>query len=62
MAVFYLKNRPSKRADGLRRNKVENEVSFRRFIGVSGSLRHRFRWPELFSWVEVEYNVKTSKR
>ena len=47
------KKRPSKRAAGLRRNKVENEALFRRFIGVSGSLRRRFRWPELFSWVGV---------
>ena len=53
MAVFYLKKRPSKRADGLRRNKAENEAFFRSFIGVSDSLRRRFRWPELFSWVDI---------
>ena len=55
MAVFYLKNRLSKRAAGLRRNKVENEALFHCFIGVSGSLRRRFRWPELFSWVGTKF-------
>ena len=60
MAVFYLKKRPSKRADGLRRNNVENEALFRRFIGVSGSLRRRFRWPELFFRAIVILNTRNA--